>query len=200
MAKPDRAPSAPDHDRRTDGAALIILDMINAFDFPGADKLEPKARRIAERILRLRDQMEQVGWPIIYVNDNFGEWHSERSRLVEAAISAGSVVAQRLAPRPDDYFIIKPKFSGFYSTNLAVLLPKLGVRRLVLAGVAADMCVLFTAADAHMRDYRLWVPSDLIAAEDDHRASVALEIMRASMDAETASTADLDIRSWIAAT
>lgn len=192
------APTAPDHDRPRGGVALIILDMINDFDFPGGEVLEPKARKIAERILSLRSEVEQAGWPVVYVNDNFGEWHSEKSRLVEAAIDAGSEVARLLRPDPEDYFIIKPKFSGFYSTNLAVLLPKLGVSRLIITGVATDMCVLFTAADAHMRDYALWVPSDLVAAEDESRAQAALAIMEKSMGAEVAPTSDLDCAAWLA--
>ncbi|WP_260929178.1 cysteine hydrolase family protein [Novosphingobium sp. 9] len=65
-----------------------------------------------------------------------------------------------LQPAPADYFIIKPQFSAFYATNLPVLLPQLGASKLVLSGIATDICVLFTAADAHMRDYDLWVPSE----------------------------------------
>lgn len=193
----DPAPTAPDHDRDLGGAALIILDMINTFDFPGGEVLKLKAREIAERILCLRREIEQAGWPVIYVNDNFGEWHSEKSRLVEAAIEAGSKASELLRPDGEDYFIIKPKFSGFYATNLAVLLPKLGVRRLIITGVATDICVLFTAADAHMRDYTLWIPSDLVAGEDEVRAEAALAIMKNSMGAEIAPTNALSCGAWL---
>jgi len=195
---PASAPTAPDHDRARGGAALIILDMINDFDFPGGHVLEAKARRIASGIASLRAQAERSRLPVIYVNDNFGEWHSEKSRLVEIALAAGSEVARALRPNPDDYFIIKPKFSGLYATNLPVLLPKLGVSRLIVTGIATDMCVLFTAADAHMRDYALWVPSDLVAGEDDDRAAAALDIMAKSMGAEIAASATLDCAAWLA--
>jgi nicotinamidase-related amidase len=191
------APSAPEHDSPRGGAALIILDMINDFAFPGGELLEPKARRIADEIVRLRARFQQAGLPVIYVNDNFGEWHSERSRLVQSALAAGSEVARIVEPREQDFFVIKPKFSGFYATNLAVLLPKLGVSRLILTGVATDMCILFTAADAHMRDYALWVPSDLVAAEDDGRGQTALDIMAKSMGAETSPITRLDCPSWL---
>jgi nicotinamidase-related amidase len=193
----DSEPTAPDHDRARGRAALIILDMINDFDFLGSELLEPRAYRIAQSLAVLRVQFEAAGLPVIYVNDNFGEWHSERSKLIERAVAAGSRTTRTIAPRDEDYFIIKPKFSGFYATNLAVLLPKLGVSRLILTGVAADMCVLFTAADAHMRDYALWVPSDLVAGEDETRAAAALAIMEASMGAETLPTTRLDLTSWL---
>jgi hypothetical protein len=123
---------------------------------------------------------------LIYVNDDYGQWHSEKSKIVEACASEespGRAVVQRIAPREDDYFVIKPQFSGFYSINLPVLLPKLGVSRLIITGIVADICVLFTAADAHMRAYGLWVPSDAVASETGERTRWALEIMQKSMQA-----------------
>ncbi|RYD84108.1 MAG: cysteine hydrolase [Sphingomonadales bacterium] len=191
-------PKAPDHDQARGRAAVVIVDMINDFAFPGGKTLEPKARRVAKRLLKLRAEVERAGWPVVYVNDNFGEWHSERSRLVEAAVEAGSEVARILRPSDDDYFIIKPKLSGFYATNLAVLLPKLGASRLMITGVATDMCVLFTAADAHMRDYRLWIPSDLVAGEDDKRSTAALKIMAKTMGAEIRPVSRLKPAAWLA--
>jgi len=189
---PDK-PTAPARDQPGDKVALLIIDMMNPFDFDGADKLLPKARRAAEAILKLRAQADAGGVPVVYVNDNFGEWHSEKSRLVDRAHDG---LASELAPRESDYFIIKPQFSAFYATNLAVLLPKLGVRRLVLTGVATDICVLFTAADAHMRDYALWVPEDAVAAESDERAAGALAIIRAHMGGETAPVCELSLTGW----
>ena len=81
---------------------------------------------------------------------------------------------------------------------MPVLLPKLGVSQLILTGVATDICVLFTAADAHMRDYSLWIPEDAVAAEEDDRGKWALSIMRNTMAAETAPTTDLTVDAWIA--
>jgi len=190
-------PTAPKRDTGRGGLALLIIDMINCFEFAGADKLRARAAHIAERIVGLRAQIRAAGAPVIYVNDNFGEWHSEKSLLVERAIKAGSHTSEKLAPKQDDYFIIKPQFSGFYATNLPVLLPKLGVSRLILTGIATDICVLFTAADAHMRDYALWIPEDAVAADGD-RSAWALDIMRSSMSAETRPTTELAPQDWLA--
>lgn len=200
MTQPD-TPKAPDRDQVHGEArlALLMIDLVNDFDFPGGKALHDRACAIVEPLLRLRAEVEAAGWPVIYVNDNFGEWHSERSRLVERAIEAGSNLSKRLAPDDADYFIIKPQFSGFYSTNLAVLLPKLGVRRLILAGVATEVCILFTAGDAHMRDYALWVPSDLVASSDRRAGEAALAIVKDALGAETAPTSRLSLRDWMAA-
>jgi nicotinamidase-related amidase len=138
---------------------------------------------------------------VVYVNDNYGHWTSERSRIIaeiRAATPQAETLAGMLAPRPHDYFVIKPQLSGFYATNLPVLLPQLGVSRLALTGFATDICVLFTAADAHMREYDLWVPRDAVAGDHDERTAWALDIMRSKLGAETAATGDLDLEAWIA--
>jgi len=183
-------------------AALLLIDVINPLDFQGAEDLLGAALALSEPIARMRDAADAAGVPVIYVNDNQNQWHSQSSRLIDTMIEEdrpGRPLAERLRPREDDFFVIKPQFSGFYATNLPVLLPRLGVTRLILAGFAADICVLFTAADAHMREYDLWVPSDLVAGENDRRARWALDIMRASMRAETRSTEELKLRDWLAA-
>lgn len=188
-----------DRDPAPGATALLIVDMMNTLDFAGGEAMRHAAEAAADRIAALRDEADAAGVPVVYVNDNYDQWHSERSRLVEfARDSLGRGLAERLEPRRDDYFIIKPQFSGFYSTNLPVLLPHLGARRLVLTGVATDICILFTAADAHMREYDLWIPEDCTAAGDDQRKRWALEIMRGSMKAETAPTETLPLRDWLA--
>ena len=189
---------APYRDSPRGNTALVILDMITEMDFAEAPSMRRDVDKIARTILKLRDAADKARLPVIYVNDNFGEWHSERYRLVERALAseAAHEAVARLAPRDGDYFIIKPQFSGFYATNLPVLLPKLGVDRLVLTGMAADICVLFTAADAHMRDYQLWIPEDAVAAQNHERRRWALEIMKQSMGAEVRSTAELQLATW----
>jgi len=189
---------APFRDAPRGQTALVILDMINEMDFAGAAAMRQSVAETAATILKLREAADRANLPTIYVNDNFGEWHSERYRLVERALGSGTAheFVARLAPRDGDYFVIKPQFSGFYATNLPVLLPKLGVDRLILTGVAADICVLFTAADAHMRDYDLWVPQDGVAAQTDERRNWALEIMKQSMAAEVRPTSRLTLAQW----
>lgn len=178
--------------------ALLVIDMLNTLDFGGGEAMRAPAEAAADAIAALRDRAEAAGVPVIFVNDNYDQWHSERSRLVELARdSRGRALAGKLEPRADDYFVIKPQFSGFYATNLPVLLPRLGARRLILTGIAADICVLFTAADAHMRDYGLWVPADCTAASDPDRKDWALEIMRCSMKADVRPTTEADLDAWI---
>lgn len=182
------------------GAGLLIIDMINDMRFDEADAMAEPALAAAETIARLRDEADRLGIPVVYVNDNYGQWHSERSRIVKRCREASDVARQLVdlvAPRDDDYFVIKPQVSGFYATNLQVLLPKLGVNRLILTGLAADICVLFTAADAHMRAYDLWTPADAVASSRPEHQAWALQILQKAMDAEIASTSELQLADWL---
>lgn len=190
-------PTAPDRDRARGGAALLIVDMINCFDFEGGKVLQERAREIVGPIRALRKAMKPLGAPVVYLNDNFGEWHSEKSLLIERARKHSEEIVRQIAPRNDDYFVLKPQLSSFYSSSLPLLLPKLGVSHLILTGVATDKCVLFTAADAHMRDYAIWVPSDAVAAESEGQGSCALKIMRDALGAETTPSSELNPQAWL---
>jgi len=161
---------------RSAASALLIIDMINAFDFEGAGRLLPRALRAARAIVALKARMAAARRPVIYVNDNFGRWRSNfHETLQHCLASPGREVARLLRPGRDDYFVLKPKHSGFQFTSLDVLLGHLGVRTLILTGVAAEFCVLFSAHDAYMRDYRLFVPRDCVASETaaDERYALA---------------------------
>ncbi len=187
-------------DRSPQRVAVLLIDFINTMDFEGAEPLRTSAMAAVDPVLRLREEADALEAPMVYVNDNYGLWNAERSTIVEHCSKEegpARALIERLGPRPDDFFIIKPALSGFYATSLPVLLPKLGVSRLVLTGVAADICVLFTAADAHMRDYDLWVPSDAVGSEGGERTAWALDIMRKSMGAETRPTTELSIEAWV---
>ena len=197
MSRTEQVPVAPYRDREKGcGAALLIIDMINPFDFEGAQAILPAAKQAVHAILHLREQADRARIPTIYVNDNFGEWHCDRSVLVERV--GKRIIHRDIVPRKLDYFVIKPQFSGFYATNLQVLLPKLGVTRLVLTGVASDICVLFTAVDARMRDYDLWIPKDAVAAEKASHHKAALAIAKDNLDAETKPASALSLAQWIA--
>src|ERR1043166_6269978 len=159
---PDLHGNAPDNSP----VALLLIDVINDFEFDeGADDLLKFALPAAKRIAALKQRASEAGIPAIYVNDNFGKWRSDFRAQVAHCINddtRGRPIAELLKPLTEDYFVLKPKQSGFYSTTLDLLLQHLGARTLILTGFSTDICVLFTASDAHLRDYRLIVPRDCV--------------------------------------
>jgi nicotinamidase-related amidase len=154
--------------------------VINPFDFPGAATLLANARRIATPIARLREKARRAGAHVIYVNDNFGDWHHGLQELLESSLSAanpGRRFVQAVAPAPTDYYVLKPRHSGFHSTSLDALLGHLRVDTVVICGIATEICVLFTAIDAYMRELRVIVPEDCVASETRKEASKAMALM-----------------------
>src|SRR5436305_65587 len=125
-------------------AALLIIDMLNTLEFPEWKRLMKGALPAANAILGLKQKAKRAGIPVIYVNDNFGLWRSSWEEVYEHCVrSKGRPLAESLKPDHDDYFVLKPKHSGFYSTTLEVLLENLGAKTLILTGIAGNICVLF---------------------------------------------------------
>jgi len=175
--------SAPDKHK----IALLLIDVINDFDFPEADQLLRNARPMAKKLLRLKRRAQKTGVPVIYVNDNFGRWKSDFRHTVEhcAKNGRGSELVRLLRPEQNDYFVLKPKHSGFFSTTLETLLRYLETQTLILTGIAGNFCVLFTANDAYMRDFNLLVPSDCTVSNTKQENESALRIMKKFLKADT---------------
>ena len=182
---PDRSP-----------VVLLLVDVINDMEFEGGDALLAQALPAAARIAELKGAARAAGIPVIYANDNFGKWRSDFRDVVERCLTMGvrgEPVAQLLVPEPDDYFILKPKHSAFHATALDTLLRYLHARRLIIAGFTADACVMVTAAEAHMRDYRVFVPSDCVASRTAEYTRSALEHMERVLDVDVTRAGLLDL-------
>jgi nicotinamidase-related amidase len=177
-------------------AALLLVDVINDFEYPGGDKLFENARHIVMPIRRLKDRVRHAGVPIVYVNDNFGRWQSSFQDILDRCLQPGirgREFVEQLQPCPNDYFVLKPKHSGFYQSPLDILLKHLGSKRLILTGLCTNSCVLATANDAYMRDLDLYVPSDCVAAQTAQDQEYSLHHMQIMTKADTRPSAELDV-------
>ena len=187
--------SAPDHSE----IAIILIDVINDLEFEDGEKLLQAALPAAKQIARLKDRGRRAKVPIIYVNDNFGRWRSDFKKIVKHCLEddvRGRPIAKLLAPDEEDYFVLKPKHSGFFSTSLDLLLEYLGVRTLVIGGFAGNNCVLFTANDAYMRDYNLIIPADCTASNEPADNDNALRQMRDVLKADTRPSNEIDFDAY----
>ncbi len=183
--------NAPDKSK----VALLLIDVINDFEFEDGAKLFKNALPMARKLAALREKAKNENVPVIYVNDNFGKWQSNLKNLLEHAIHEkvrGSKIVELLKPDEEDYFVLKPKNSGFYSTTLEILLEHLQCKTLILTGVATDNCILFTANDAYMRDFNLVVPSDCVASVDAEENKHALKHIKRVLKADTQPSTKID--------
>jgi nicotinamidase-related amidase len=185
--------SAPDKS----AAALVLIDVINDFNFPEGEQLLGLAMPVGRNIAALKERARAAGIPAIYVNDNFGRWQSDFKKIVAHCTGPnanGLEFVKLLTPGDDDYFVLKPKHSGFYSTTLDLLLTHLTVKNLILTGIAGNNCVLFTANDAYMRDYKIFVPSDCVVSNTEEENEHALKQMETVLKANRTESKGLDLK------
>ena len=177
-------------------AALLLIDVINDFDFPEGEQLFRLALPAGRNIAQLKQRAKEAGIPAIYVNDNFGRWRSDFKKIVDHCREEGKgkEFVERLLPDEDDYFVLKPKHSGFYSTTLALLLTHLTAKNLILTGIAGNNCVLVTANDAYMRDFKLFVPADCVVSNTEEQNQHALEQMQTVLKADITISTELDLQ------
>jgi nicotinamidase-related amidase len=174
------------------GTALLLIDVINDLAFKGSEALVTQAEPMASRLSSLKRSATAAGVPAIYINDNFGQWRSDFRQTVAhctSRSSPGRHVSHRLRPTSRDYFVLKPKHSGFFDTTLDTLLEALRIRRVILTGIAGNICVLFTANDAYMRDLKIFAPADCIvsntAADNDHALRQIETVLKGNVAAST---------------
>jgi nicotinamidase-related amidase len=181
---------------RPSPVALLLIDVINDLDFPGSDALVRSAIPMARRLADFKRRAAAAGIPAIYINDNFGRWRSDFRSLVDHCTrddAPGREVASILRPTEDDYFVLKPKHSAFFDTTLDTLLAHLETEAVIVAGIAGNICVLFSANDAYMRDLRLYVPCDCVVSNTVEDNDYALRQMSSVLKADTTPSHGLDV-------
>ncbi len=174
--------------------ALVVIDMLNAYDFDDADKLAESVREALPNIRHLIERARDEGVPIVYVNDNYGDWNSSAEELYETARRGRFPdLVEEIAPGDDVKFVIKGKHSIFYGTPFEYLLKELDVDRLVLTGQVTEQCVLYSALDAYIRDIDVAVPRDAVAHIHEDLADAAFRMMEVNMSADVEPSAECEL-------
>jgi len=178
---PDLHGNVPEHSP----VALLLIDVINDLSFEGSEPLVEQATAMATRVAALKRRARKAGIPAIYINDNFGRWQSDFRRIVKHCLEdgvPGEAVARILEPEEDDYFVLKPKHSAFFETTLDTLLAYLQAKTLIMTGIAGNICILFSANDAYMRDYHIVVPADCVVSnsveENEHALNQIKQVLK----------------------
>jgi nicotinamidase-related amidase len=172
-------------------SALIVVDMVNTYEFEDADRLAESVEETLPAMRGLIDRAAEEETLTIYVNDAFGRWRSNSDELVEAAKEGrhGHLV-EPVAPPEHALFVVKARHSIFYQTPLEYLLRQEEVERLVLIGQVTEQCILYSALDAYVRHFQVAVPRDAVAHIHEDLAEASLRMMEVNMDAEICDAGD----------
>lgn len=156
--------------------AVLIIDMQNDFVKPGAILCVAGAEPTIPAIKDLADHARKNGWKVIHViraHDKDGiNVDAPRIPLFTDGKTGycvpgteGGEIVKELTPEPGDYVITKTRNSGFFQTNLDMVLRRLGVKTVILAGTQYPNCVRGTAADAMSYDYETVICTDACSAK-----------------------------------
>lgn len=177
--------------------ALLLIDLISDFKFVDGKRIAAATLPAARRIARLRQRARQSGMPNIFVNDNQQHWKWDFKDMVAHCSRSGCLGApmvKLLQPTAEDYFVLKPTHAGFYGTTLERLLHELHVKTLIMTGISAHQCVLFTANEAYLREFQLIIPRDCIAAKTPQQRAFALRYFKSVLRADVRTSAHLTFK------
>ncbi len=180
--------------------ALLLIDVLTTFQFPDGEAILKTALTVRDALGRLKARARKSGIPVLYVNDNFGDWRSEKEVLIGRCIEGkGGSFVRPLLPDSEDYFVLKPMHSAFYMTPLEVLLDHLQVETLILTGLTSNSCITITAHDANMRGYDIYIPPDCSCARSAAEHKQALAQLEAMAGAKLSSSSSLRLPDLIQA-
>jgi nicotinamidase-related amidase len=173
-------------------SALVVVDMLNAYEHDDAEPLTKSVETIVEPMSRLIARAQDEGAELIYVNDNYGDWNSSSEELAQRALNGArpDLVEPVLPPDGAD-FVIKARHTIFYMTPLEYLLGQKEIDHLVLVGQVTEQCILYSALDAYVRHFQVTVPPDGVACIHEDLADAALKMMERNMSAALTPCADL---------
>jgi nicotinamidase-related amidase len=165
--------------------ALAVIDMLNAYEHEDAELLTESVARVVNPMSRLIARAVEAEVPVIYVNDNYGDWNSSQEELAQRAMEGKRPdLIEPILPPAEVDFVVKARHTIFYMTPLEYLLWQHDIGRLVLTGQVTEQCILYSALDAYVRHYEVAVPSDGVAHIHETLADAALEMMERNMDAQ----------------
>ena len=129
---------------------------------------------------------------VVFANDTRGVWDGDvRSLLARAFEGPGGEILSELAPTSGEAFVVKPRYSAFDLTPLALILEDLEVEHVHLMGMATEMCVTQTAIDARERGYEVSVVADACATLSEEHEAIALDYLERVMSVELVSAASV---------
>jgi nicotinamidase-related amidase len=175
--------------------AVIVIDMLNRYDHEDAEPLRESVREMLPRLSGLIVDAREREIPVVYVNDNYGEWTKGRRELVQAALEGQHPsLVEPIIPPDDAPFVVKARHSVFYGTQLEYMLRQHDLDRLILTGQVTEQCVLYSALDAYVRHFEVVVAPDAVAHIDRDLADAALRMMESNMRAHV--EAAVDVCAW----
>ncbi|HUZ20645.1 MAG TPA: isochorismatase family cysteine hydrolase [Acidimicrobiales bacterium] len=168
-------------------SALVVVDIQRGGAMPSSVSGIPLMdgyEALVEQAERVVAGAREAGVPVIFFQEAHRSNGVDFGRELDGAEGVhylegdeGTELWPTLRPGDGDYFIVKRRYSCFFGTELDILLRGLHVSTLVLIGGLTDVCVHYTFADAHQRDYHVRVVEDCVIGSNEARHQASLDAM-----------------------
>jgi nicotinamidase-related amidase len=166
---------------------FVVVDMQESGDMPaeevGIVHMPGYDDRIA-RVQRLLAAARAAGIPVVFFQEVHRPSGIDFGRELDGVEGVhciegrpGTDLHPALLPEPDEFHLVKRRYSGFIGTEFDIVLRGLKADTLILVGGLTDVCVHYTFADAHQRDYHVRVVSDCVGGSSQYRHDAALDAM-----------------------
>jgi nicotinamidase-related amidase len=182
------------HGDREGATALLVVDMLNPYDHPEADELAGNVADALPGVAALLRHAGESGTPVIYVNDNYGDWNSSSGEVARRSLEgAHPELVEPILPKEGHSFVVKARHSAFYGTPLEYLLDEMGAGRLVFCGQVTEQCILYSALDAYVRHFDVVIATDAVAAIYAELGEAALKMMERNMSADLLRSGEIEL-------
>jgi nicotinamidase-related amidase len=166
--------------------ALVVVDVQKGDEegTPGIHTTGGRAERTA-RIIELVGTARRHGVPVVFIQEVHKPSLVDIGRELDGAEGPHAIegkpsteLADGLDPQPEEFLIRKRRYSAFFATELDLVLRSYGTRTVLLVGGLTDVCIHYTAVDAHQHDYFVRVATDAVGGSSDRAHDAALEAIR----------------------
>jgi nicotinamidase-related amidase len=161
-------------------SAVLVVDMIRDFtDLEHGRVANPVSAALVPAVAAFVEEARARGTLIIWFIDQHRagkpDWELQHVRAHGEEGSLGVQLDPQFDPQPQDYQVVKRRYSGFVGTDLDLILRDNHIDRVIIVGTKTNVCVRATATDAFERNYAVIVPRDCVATDKPHLHEANLE-------------------------
>ena len=178
-----------------DETALVVIDMQKDFcHAEGTLFVGDIVNEIIPKISGLIEEATRRKVHLIFTQD----WHSPDDKEFKiwprhcVQDTRGAEIIDKLSPFSKEAFVVRTqKYSAFFGTDLDLHLKEKGIKTLIIAGVATNICVMHAAIDAYLRGYEILVPEDCVAALTDYEQEYGLRHIKSVLKGTITSSGNI---------
>lgn len=173
-------------------AAVLVVDMLN--DFVTGALACDRGKAIVPATAQLLDAARKAGVPVIFCNDAHikgVDWELKLWGDHAIAGTEGAEVIPELKLGKNDYVVPKRRYSGFFQTDLDILLRELGIDTVIMTGLHAHMCVRHTSADAYQLGYNVVVAKEATDSFTEEDYNIGIAYLKTCYGADAYTNAEL---------